>query len=52
MTWTYLPPGLHEFMQYIGKPRQPGEPEPAGFARPAETLEIERRAGFGPKIGE
>jgi quercetin dioxygenase-like cupin family protein len=52
MTWTYLPPGLHEFMQSVGEPRKPGEPEPAQFARPADTVEIERKAGFGPKIGD
>ena len=52
MTWTYLPPGLHEFMAAIGRPRTPGEPAPAPFARRADTLEIEKQSGFGPKIGE
>ncbi len=52
MTWTYLPPGLHEFAAGIGRPRRPGEPAPEPFARPADTLAIERAAGFGPKIGE
>ena len=52
MTWTYLPPGLHEFMASIGQPRQPGEAAPEPFSRPADTLTIERQTGFGPKIGD
>lgn len=52
MTWTYLPPGLHNFGAAIGRPRKAGEPAPAPFGRPANTLEVEKAAGFGPKIGE
>ena len=52
MTWTYLPPGLQDFAAAIGRPRTPGEPPPAPFARPANVLDIERAAGLGPKIGE
>lgn len=52
MTWTYLPPGLHEFMESIGRPRVPGSPPPEPFARPANTLQAEKSAGFGPKIGD
>lgn len=51
MTWTYLPPGLDEFFAAIGRPRRPGEPRPAPFPRPEDTLDAERRSGFGPKIG-
>jgi mannose-6-phosphate isomerase-like protein (cupin superfamily) len=51
MTWTYLPPGLQEFMAAIGQPRRAGEPAPAPFARPGDVLQIEKQAGFGPKIG-
>lgn len=52
MTWTYLPPGLHAFAAGIGRPRRAGEPAPAPFARPADSLELERATGFGPKIGD
>jgi quercetin dioxygenase-like cupin family protein len=52
MTWTYLPPGLEAFLRSIGAERTPGEPEPTPFKRPAHTLEIERTAGFGPKIDD
>jgi mannose-6-phosphate isomerase-like protein (cupin superfamily) len=50
-TWTFLPPGLDEFFASIGRPRTPGEPAPEPFERPAETLAIERRTGFGPPVG-
>jgi quercetin dioxygenase-like cupin family protein len=52
MTWTFLPPGLHEFAEAIGRPRRAGDPAPAPFARPADTLAVEKAVGFGPKIGE
>jgi quercetin dioxygenase-like cupin family protein len=52
MTWTYLPPGIHNFFEAIGKARKPGEAAPAPFARPENTLAAEKAAGFGPKIGE
>ena len=52
MTWTYLPPGLHEFAEAIGLPRRAGEPAPAPFARPENTLAVEKASGFGPKIGD
>ena len=44
--------GLHDFFAAIGKPRIAGEPAPAPFARPANTLEVEKASGFGPKIGD
>ena len=43
---------LDVYKRQVGEPRKPGEPEPAQFARPADTVEIERKAGFGPKIGD
>ena len=52
MTWTYLPPGLNEFMAAIGRPRRPGEAPPAPFPRRDDVLDVEKRAGFGPKIGD
>ncbi len=50
-TWTFLPPGLDEFFASIGRPRVAGEPTPEPFERPAETLAVERRTGFGPPVG-
>jgi quercetin dioxygenase-like cupin family protein len=40
-TWTMLPAGLEKFFAAIGKPRQPGEPAPVPFARPADIKSIE-----------
>jgi mannose-6-phosphate isomerase-like protein (cupin superfamily) len=44
--WLLLPNGLEAFFRAIGRPRQPGEPPPAPFPRPADVLEIERRTVF------
>jgi quercetin dioxygenase-like cupin family protein len=52
MTWTYLPPGLQQFFEAIGRPRKAGEAAPAPFGRPENTLSAEKAAGFGPKIGD
>ena len=49
-TWTFLPPGLDQFFAGIGRPRVAGEPAPAPFDRPEDTLVVERRTGFGPPI--
>jgi hypothetical protein len=50
MTWTYLPPGLDDFFAAIGRPRDPGEPAPEPFARPADVHAIEARTGYGAPI--
>ena len=50
MTWTYLPPGLDDFFAAIGRPREPGEPAPEPFARPADVHAIEARSGYGAPI--
>lgn len=48
-TWTIMPGrGLHEFFAAIGRPRHPGEPAPAPFARPGDAAAIESRTGFAP----
>lgn len=52
MTWTYLPPGLHEFAEAVGRRRHAGAAAPEPFGRPDGTLVAEKSAGFGPKIGE
>ena len=50
-SWTFLPPGLDQFFAGIGRPRRAGEPAPAPFDRPQDTLAVENRTGFGPPIG-
>jgi hypothetical protein len=40
------PPGLEDFFKAIGRPRTPGEPPPAPFARPADVVAIERALGM------
>ena len=50
-TWTFIPPGLDQFFAGIGRPRAPGDPTPEPFERPADTLAVEQRTGFGPPLG-
>src|SRR5262249_39344864 len=47
MTWTYLPSGLDDFFAAMGRPREPGEPAPEPFARPADV----HATGAGPGAG-
>jgi quercetin dioxygenase-like cupin family protein len=46
MMWMIAPAGLEEFFAAIGRPRQPGDPAPAPFARPDNSAEIDRRVGM------
>jgi quercetin dioxygenase-like cupin family protein len=46
MLWVITPPGLEHFFEAIGRPRRPGEPAPAPFARPADVVAIERSLGM------
>jgi len=46
MLWVITPPGLENFFEAIGRPRQPGESAPALFARPADVVAIERGLGM------
>ena len=46
MLWVVSPPGLEHFFAAIGRPRRPGEPAPAPFARPADVVAIERALGL------
>jgi len=46
MLWVVSPPGLEDFFSAIGRPRQPGEPAPAPFARPADMVAIDRAMGI------
>jgi quercetin dioxygenase-like cupin family protein len=45
--WLLMPGGLDAFFAEIGRPRQPAEPAPAPFPRPANIAEIEARTVFG-----
>jgi quercetin dioxygenase-like cupin family protein len=49
-TWTYLPPGLDQFFAAIGRRRDPSEPTPEPFERPADVYAVEQRTGFGPPV--
>src|SRR2546427_1390905 len=40
------PAGLENLFKAIGRPRTPGEPAPAPFARPQNVVEIERALGM------
>jgi quercetin dioxygenase-like cupin family protein len=46
MLWVITPPGLEDFFASIGRPRTPGEPAPAPFARPTDVVAIERAMGM------
>jgi quercetin dioxygenase-like cupin family protein len=46
LLWVVAPPGLEDFFKSIGRPRAAGEPTPAPFARPTDTVEIERVSGL------
>ena len=46
MLWVITPPGLEDFFKAIGRPRRPGEPAPAPFARPTDVVAIERGLGM------
>ena len=45
MMWIVAPHGLEDFFKAIGRPRQPGDPAPAPFARPDRRRR--HRAGAG-----
>jgi quercetin dioxygenase-like cupin family protein len=44
--WVITPPGLEDFFKAIGRPRQPGDPAPAPFARPTDIVTVERAMGM------
>ncbi len=46
MMWIVAPHGLENFFKAIGRPRQPGDPTPEPFARPADVVAIERELGM------
>ena len=45
--WLIMPGGLEGFFERIGRPRQPGAPQPDNFPRPPDVLRIEAETVFG-----
>jgi hypothetical protein len=43
-----MPPGLEDWFNAIGRPRQPGEPMPEPFPRPENVAEVQERMRFVP----
>jgi quercetin dioxygenase-like cupin family protein len=52
MMWVITPPGLENFFKAIGRPRQPGDPAPAPFARPTDGVAVERAMGMNDTRAE
>jgi quercetin dioxygenase-like cupin family protein len=50
MMWIVSPHGLEKFFEAIGRTRQPGEPVPAPFARPADVVAVERKLGMNDTV--
>lgn len=46
--WLIQPNGLEDFFREVGRLKNPGEPAPEPFARPANVAEIERLTAFAP----
>ncbi len=44
--WVIGLPGLEDFSQSIGHPRNPGEAALVSFDRPETVVEVERTMGF------
>ncbi len=47
--WFFLPGGLEDFFEGIGKPRQAGDASPAAFARPDDAKAIEMATVFASR---
>lgn len=44
--WVFSPPGLEQMVEYMGRPRTPGEAPPEEFDRPADITRILDKAGY------
>jgi mannose-6-phosphate isomerase-like protein (cupin superfamily) len=44
--WLFTPPGLEHAVEYMGRPRTPGEVPPTAFERPADFARILDKAGY------
>lgn len=47
--WFFMPGGLEDFFEQIGRPRTEGEPAPEPFSRPADVKAIEAATVFAAK---
>ena len=50
MLWVVSPPGLENFFEAIGRPREAGAPAPPAFERPVDVVEVERRMGMNDTV--
>lgn len=46
--WVFMPPGLEDWFNAIGRPRRAGESTPGPFERPADVTSILERMRFMP----
>ena len=46
--WVFMPPGLEDWFNAIGRPRRAGESMPGPFERPADVTSILERMRFMP----
>jgi mannose-6-phosphate isomerase-like protein (cupin superfamily) len=44
--WVFLPPGLEDWFDAIGRPRTPGEPMPDAFERRADVGDVQKAQRF------
>ena len=44
--WVFMPPGLEDWFNAIGRPRNIGEPMPEPFSRPDDVDSIQQRMHF------
>jgi mannose-6-phosphate isomerase-like protein (cupin superfamily) len=48
--WFFMPGGLEDFFEQIGRPRIAGEASPQPFARPSDVKAIEAATVFAAKV--
>lgn len=49
--WVFMPPGLEDWFNAIGRKRTPGEPMPEAFARPDNVADVMAAMKFLPPRG-
>jgi hypothetical protein len=49
--WVFMPPGLEDWFNAIGRPRRPGEAMPEAFPRPEDVAAVQQRMRFMPPRG-
>lgn len=48
MFWVFMPPGLEDWFDAIGRVRLPGEAMPEPFSRPDDVADVQARMRFVP----